>query len=84
MEVFHELHSEYNCPIQISHSRMATLSLATLHKIQENISIMNVHLHRIIRNWDHSGHGDGGIDVDNDGDEVSSLEDNVKETVKKS
>lgn len=29
---------------------------------------MNVNLVRIVRNWERSGQGDGGIDVDNDGD----------------
>jgi len=29
---------------------------------------MNVNLVRIVQNWERSGQGDGGIDVDNDGD----------------
>ena len=31
---------------------------------------MNVLIQRIIRNWECSGQGDGGIDVVNDGDEL--------------
>ena len=50
---------------------MAKLSPATPDKVQEKFSTMNVHLKRIIRNWERSGQGDGGIDVDNEGDEVS-------------
>ncbi len=61
-EVFEELHSEYTCPIEIPHSRVATLSLATLDKVQDKISTMNVLLHHVIRNRESSGQKDGGID----------------------
>ncbi len=65
--MFDDLHSEYSCPIKIPHSKVASLSLA---KVQEKISAMNVLLRRVIRNWERSGQGDGGIDVVNDGDEL--------------
>ena len=69
-EVFEELHSEYSRPIKIPHHKVALLSLATPDKVQEKISTMNVLLQRLIRNWERSGQGDGGIDVINDGDEL--------------
>ena len=51
-------------------AKVALLSLATPDKVQEKISTMNVLLQRLIRNWERSGQGDGGIDVINDGDEL--------------
>ena len=69
-EVFDELHSEYSRPIKIPHNKVCLLSLATPDKVQEKISTMNVLLQRLIRNWERSGQGDGGIDVVNDGDEL--------------
>ena len=48
---------------------MAALSPATPDKVQEKLSTMNVNLVRIVQNWERSGQGDGGIDVENDGDE---------------
>ena len=47
---------------------MAALSPATPDKVQEKLSTMNVNLVRIVQNWERSGQGDGGIDVEN-GDE---------------
>ena len=69
-EVFEELHSEYSRPIKIPHHKVALLSLATPDKVQEKISTMNVLLQRLIRNWECSGQGDGGIDVINDCDKL--------------
>ncbi|KAL3786778.1 hypothetical protein ACHAW5_002979 [Stephanodiscus triporus] len=63
-EVFDKLHSEYSHPIKIPHNKVALLSLATPDKVQEKISTMNVLLQHLIRNWEHSGQGDGGIDVE--------------------
>jgi len=48
---------------------VAALSPATPDKVQEKFSMMNGNLVRIVRNWERSGQGDGGIDVENDGDE---------------
>jgi hypothetical protein len=68
-EVVEDLHADFSNPIHIPHSRVAALSSATPDKVQEKFSTMNVNLVRIVRNWERSGQGDGGIDVDNDGDE---------------
>ena len=72
--MFDELHTEYSRPIEIPHNKVAFLSLATPDKVQEKISTMNVLLLRLIRNWERSGQGDGGIDVVNDGDELFDQE----------
>ena len=64
-----DLHADFSNPIHIRHSRVAALSPATPDKVQEKFSTMNVNLVRIVRNWERSGQGDGGIDVENDGDE---------------
>jgi len=68
-EVVEELHADFSNPIHIPHSRVAALSPATPDKVQEKFSMMNGNLVRIVRNWERSGQGDGGIDVENDGDE---------------
>ncbi len=47
---------------------MTALSPATPDKVQEKFSTMNVNLVRIVQYWERSGQGDGGIDVENDGD----------------
>jgi hypothetical protein len=41
--MFEELNYEYTHPIKIPQSRVASLSLATLDKVHEEISTMNVH-----------------------------------------
>jgi hypothetical protein len=70
-EVVEDLHTDFSNPIYIPHRLVSKLTPATPDKVQEKFSTMNVHLIRIIRNWERSGQGDGGIDVDNEGDEVS-------------
>ena len=62
-----DLHSDFNNPISIPHSRVSSLTPATPDKVQEKFSTMTVTLQRIIRRWTLSGQGDGGVDV-NDGD----------------
>jgi hypothetical protein len=69
--VIDDLHSDFSCSIKIPHNKVALLSLATPDKVLEKISTMNVLLQRLIRNWERSGQGDGGIDVLNDGDDNS-------------
>jgi hypothetical protein len=69
---------------QNSSQQSGYLSLATLEIVHKKISMMNVHLHCIFRNWKGSGQGGGGIDVDNDADKVSFFGNEVEERVKKS
>ncbi len=68
-EFIADLHLDFTRLISIPHSRVSTLSPATPDKVQEKISTMTVSLQRIIRNWQHSRQGDGGIDIDDDVDE---------------
>ncbi len=63
------MHADFSNPIHIPHSRVAALSPATPDKVQEKFSSMNDNLVHIVQNWECSGQGDGGIDVENDGDE---------------
>ncbi len=73
-EFIDDLHSDFTRPISIPHSRVSTLSPATPDKVQEKISTMTVSLQQIIQNWQCSGQGDGGIDInDNEDEEFGSL-----------
>ncbi len=75
-EFIADLHSDFTRPISISHSRVSTLSPATPDKVQEKIPTMTVSLQRIIQNWQRSGQGDGGIDIDDNVEEEFGSLDN--------
>jgi hypothetical protein len=73
-EPFPDLHNDYKDSIVIPHSKVSSLAAATPEKCKEKMSTMMVSLKRIIDKWERSGQGEGGIDVEMDGDEATEFE----------
>ncbi len=55
------LHSNFNTTQTLSHDLVSKMAPATPEKCQRYISSMIVELGRVIRNWEASGQGDGGV-----------------------
>ena len=73
-EPFPDLHNDYKDSIVIPHSKVSSLAAATPEKCKEKMSTMMVSLKRIVDKWERSGQGEGGIDVEMDGDETTGFE----------
>ena len=73
-EPFPDLHNDYKDSIVIPHSKVSSLAAATPEKCKEKMSTMMVSLKRIVDKWERSGQGEGGIDVEMDGDEATEFE----------
>ena len=73
-EPFPDLHNYYKDSIVIPHSKVSSLAAATPEKCKEKMSTMMVSLKRIVDKWERSGQGEGGIDVEIDGDETTGFE----------
>ena len=69
-----ELHSDFCVDETIHHNLVSDMALATPEKCQGKFSGMMVELGRVIKNWERSGQGDGGIEEDDDDSEASSSE----------
>ncbi|KAI2497898.1 hypothetical protein MHU86_16596 [Fragilaria crotonensis] len=61
-------HSDFVSEIDCSHAAVVGLSAATAVKIADIFTSMRCKLLTIIRNWEASGQGDGGMDREQDGE----------------
>jgi hypothetical protein len=77
-EAFADLHEDFSESIVIPHSKVSHLAVATPEKCKEKLSTMLVALKRIVDKWERSGQGDGGIDVERDGDETMGIETGIE------
>ena len=64
-----DLHSDFSCEDLIEHALVCDMTPATAEKCQKKFAGMMVELGRIIRDWEKSGQGDGGLEDDANGDD---------------
>lgn len=65
-ECLPDLHTDFSSELTIDHSLVSSMSEASPEKCENKFSSMMVDLKRVIANWEKSGQGDGGVDVDED------------------
>jgi hypothetical protein len=62
-------HEDFIVEIDLSYSKVAHMAEATPDKVKEKFSSMTLAPKRKIQNWEASGQGDGGVLLNNDGEE---------------
>jgi hypothetical protein len=63
------LHSNFSTTEALDHDLVSQMSPATPERCQRAVSSMIVELSRVIRNWEASGQGDGGVEEEEEEDE---------------
>jgi hypothetical protein len=61
-----DLHTDFFNEMKIDYSLVSAMAVASPEKCENKFTTMMVDLKRVIANWERSGQGDGGIDVDED------------------
>ena len=74
-------HADFTLPIDLCHSKVASLVPADATSIKNRLSTIRVTLLRIIEKWEQSGQGDGGMHEERDASTFGSLEGRSQEAL---